>query len=275
MLLFELLKAAAWGLVEGVTEWLPISSTGHMILLDELIRLDMSEAFKDMFLVVIQLGAILAVALLFFKKLNPFSPAKKAAEKRDTMRIWYKIIIGVLPAAVLGFLFDDWFDAHFFNYQTVAVTLILYGVLFIVIENANRKRRPRIRSFRELTYKTAFFIGIFQVLSLVPGTSRSGATILGAILLGASRPLAAEFSFFLSVPIMFGASTLKLYKFGFDFTGTELAVLLTGMAVAFVVSVIVIRFLLCYIQRNDFKIFGWYRIVLGLLVITYFLIIGR
>jgi len=271
MLIIEILKAVLIGIIEGITEWLPISSTGHMILLDEFIQLNASEAFKEMFFVVIQLGAILAVVLLYFHKLNPFSPGKSLQEKKDTLSIWFKVIVGVLPAAVLGFLFDDWLDEHLYNYQTVALMLILYGILFIVIENRNKARGSKIKTLYDLNYKTALLIGMFQVLSLIPGTSRSGATILGAILLGSSRYVAAEYSFFLSIPVMFGASALKLVKFGFDFTGAEIAILLTGMIVAFVVSVLAIRFLMGYIKNNDFKVFGWYRIVLGILVIVYFI----
>lgn len=270
----ELLKAVILGVVEGITEWLPISSTGHMILLDEFMQLKTSEAFKEMFFVVIQLGAILAVVLLYFRKLNPFSPSKSKGEKKETLSIWYKVIVGVIPAGVLGVLFDDWLNDHLYNYITVAVMLIVYGVLFIIIENRNRGRGGNIRTFNDLTYKTAFLIGIFQVLSLIPGTSRSGATILGAILLGTSRYLAAEYSFFLSIPVMFGASAIKLRKFGFDFTGMEIGILLIGMIVAFLVSIIAIRFLLRYIKNNDFKAFGWYRIVLGILVIGYFVLLG-
>ncbi len=270
MLFIELLKAVFLGVVEGITEWLPISSTGHMILVEEFIKLNASEAFIEMFFVVIQLGAIMAVVLLYFYKLNPFSPQKSVQEKKDSMSIWYKVVVGVIPAAVLGFLFDDWLNDQFYNYQTVAIMLILYGILFIVIENRNKGLEGSVKSFNDLTYKTAFLIGIFQVLSLIPGTSRSGATILGAILLGTSRYVAAEYSFFLSIPVMFGASALKLAKFGLHFTGMEIAILLTGMIVAFVVSVIAIRFLMGYIKNNDFKAFGWYRIVLGILVIGYF-----
>lgn len=272
MFFIEILKAAFLGIVEGITEWLPISSTGHMILVEKFIELNASDAFKEMFFVVIQLGAILAVVLLYFHKLNPFSPRKTAREKKETMSIWYKVIVGVVPAAVLGLLFDDWLNAHFYNYQTVSVTLILYGVLFIVIENHNKNTAPRIRSFNELSYRTAFMIGIFQVLSLIPGTSRSGATILGAIMLGSSRYVAAEYSFFLSIPVMFGASALKLVKFGFHFTGLEIAILLTGMVVAFAVSVLAIKFLMGYIKNNDFKAFGYYRIVLGIIVLAYFML---
>lgn len=269
----ELLKAIILGIVEGITEWLPISSTGHMILVEQFVRLNVSESFMEMFRVVIQLGAILAVVFLYFRKLNPFSPRKSAKEKRDTMSIWYKVIIGVIPAGILGTLFDDWLDAHLYNYQTVAIMLVVYGVLFIIIENRNKKRRSRINSFENLSYGTAFLIGIFQVLSLIPGTSRSGATILGAILLGTSRYIAAEYSFFMAIPIMFGASALKLVKFGLNFTGTEISILLTGMAVAFFVSILAIKFLIGYIKNNDFKAFGWYRIVLGVLVLGYFIMI--
>ena len=270
----ELLKAVFLGIVEGITEWLPISSTGHMILVEQFIQLNASDAFKTMFFVVIQLGAIMAVVLLYFNKLNPFSPRKSLREKKNTMEIWYKVIIGVIPAGVLGVLFDDWLDAHLYNYQTVAITLVVYGILFIIIENRNKGRNSKIRTFNDLSYKTAFLIGMFQVLSLIPGTSRSGATILGGILLGASRSIAAEYSFFLSVPVMFGASALKLVKFGLVFTKMEIAILLTGMIVAFVVSVIAIRFLMRYIKNNDFKAFGWYRIILGILVIGYFVLFG-
>ena len=274
MIFIELLKAAFLGVVEGITEWLPISSTGHMILVEEFIQLDASAAFKEMFFVVIQLGAILAVVLLYFNKLNPFSPKKSTQEKKDTMSIWYKVIVGVLPAAVLGLFFDDWLNEHLYNYWTVAIMLIVYGILFIIIENRNKGKESLVNTFNDLTYKTAFLIGMFQVLSLIPGTSRSGATILGAILIGTSRFVATEYSFFLSIPVMFGASFLKLVKFGFDFTGMEVAILLTGMAVAFVVSVIAIKFLMGYIKNNDFKAFGWYRIILGVLVIGYFVLFG-
>jgi undecaprenyl-diphosphatase len=274
MLFIELIKAVILGIVEGVTEWLPISSTGHMILVEQFIQLNATPMFKEMFFVVIQLGAIMAVVILYFHRLNPLSSQKTTDEKKATMAIWYKVIVGVLPAAVLGLFFDDWLNDHFYNYQTVAVMLILYGILFIVIENHNQGRPSRINDISELTYKTALLIGMFQVLSLIPGTSRSGATILGAIILGSSRYLAAEFSFFLSIPVMFGASALKLVKFGFSFTNMELAVLATGMMVAFVVSILAIKFLLGYIKNNDFKPFGWYRIGLGLLVIAYFAIWG-
>lgn len=272
-MLIEIMKAIILGIVEGITEWLPISSTGHMILVEEFIQLNASAAFKEMFFVVIQLGAILAVVVLYFHKLNPFSPQKTAAEKKATMEIWYKVIVGVLPAGVLGVLLDDWLNDNFYNYWTVAITLIVYGVLFILIENRNRGKEGEIRSFPQLSYRTAITIGLFQCLSLIPGTSRSGATILGAITVGTSRPVAAEYSFFLSIPIMFGASFLKLMKFGLNFTRTEIMVLATGMIVAFLVSVVAIKFLMRYIQNNDFKAFGWYRIVLGALVLAYFLLV--
>ncbi len=272
--MLEILKAILLGIVEGITEWLPISSTGHMILVEEFVELNASDEFMEMFRVVIQLGAILAVVLLYFHKLNPLSPKKSTQEKKDTMSIWYKVIIGVIPAGVLGVLFDDWFDKHFYNYIMVAVMLIVYGVLFIMVENRNKGKEPKMESFNALSYKTALLIGIIQVLSLMPGTSRSGVTILGAILLGTSRFVAAEYSFFLSIPVMFGASALKLLKFGFNFTGMEIAILITGMAVAFIISVIAIKFLMSYIKRNDFKAFGWYRIVLGILVLGYFVICG-
>ncbi|MDR7871161.1 MAG: undecaprenyl-diphosphate phosphatase [Tissierellaceae bacterium] len=274
MFFIEILKAVFLGIVEGITEWLPISSTGHMILVEEFIQLNASAAFKEMFFVVIQLGAIMAVVLLYFNKLNPFSPSKTTKEKKDTMSIWYKVIVGIIPAGVLGVLFDDWLNEHFYNYMTVSFTLILYGILFIIIENRNKNNRATINNFNQLSYKTAFLIGVFQVLSLIPGTSRSGATILGAIILGTSRSIAAEYSFFLSIPVMFGASALKLRKFGFSFTQLELGILITGMVVAFVVSLIAIKFLLRYIKNNDFKAFGWYRIILGILVLGYFAFFG-
>ena len=270
----ELFKALVLGIVEGITEWLPISSTGHMILVEEFIKFNASEAFMEMFRVVIQLGAIMAVVLLYFHKLNPFASSKTSKQKRDTMDMWFKVVVGVLPAGILGTLFDDWFDEHFYNYVTVAVTLIIYGILFIIIENRNKGKTAKINNFKDLSYMTALGVGLFQVLSLIPGTSRSGATILGAIILGTSRNIAAEYSFFLSIPVMFGASALKLLKFGLNFTGLELAILLTGMIVAFVVSVVAIRFLIKYIKNNDFKAFGWYRIILGILVLGYFILVG-
>lgn len=269
----EIIKAVILGIIEGITEWLPISSTGHMILADEFIKLNMTDAFKEMFLVVIQLGAIMAVVLLYFHKLNPFSSKKSIKAKKDTMSIWFKVLIGIIPAGLLGVMFDDWLDEHFYNYVTVSITLIVYGILFIVIENRNKNKSVKAKDFSDLSYLTAFGIGLFQVLSLIPGTSRSGATILGGILLGTSRHVAAEYSFFMSIPIMFGASAIKIMKFGFDFTGLEIVILLTGLIVAFLVSVISIKFLMRYIRNHDFKVFGWYRIVLGFLVLSYFLLI--
>ncbi|HIX69015.1 MAG TPA: undecaprenyl-diphosphate phosphatase [Candidatus Anaerostipes excrementavium] len=266
-----LIKTILLGIVEGITEWLPISSTGHLILADEFIKLNMSDAFMEMFNVVIQLGAIMAVVVLYFHKLNPFSPKKNRSEKKDTILLWTKVILAVLPAAVIGIPLDDWLDEHFYNPPVVAATLIIYGILFIVVENRNRRNRRRsLEDLDRLSYPMALAIGGFQVLSLIPGTSRSGATILGGILIGCSRTVAAEFSFFLGIPVMFGASLLKILKFGFHFTGIEIAVLLTGMMVSFLVSVVAIKFLLGYIKRNDFKAFGVYRIVLGILVIAYF-----
>ncbi len=275
--MFEIFKVIILGLVEGITEWLPISSTGHLILVDEFIKLHASDAFKEMFNVVVQLGAILAVVVLYFNKLNPFSPKKTRNQKIHTIQLWMKVVVACLPAAVLGILFDDWMEEHFHNYIVVAIMLIVYGVLFIWVENWNKVNKPSVTKLSELSYKTALFIGIFQVLSLIPGTSRSGATILGALLLGVSRYVAAEFTFFLAIPVMFGASGIKLLKFfgeGAGITGMEVAMLSVGCIVAFVVSVIAIKFLMGYIKKNDFKVFGYYRIVLGILVLGYFLISG-
>ena len=271
--MLEFLKVILIGIVEGITEWLPISSTGHMILLEEFVRLNVSEEFLEMFNVVIQLGAILAVVVLFFPKLWPFCSPQKGWIKKETWTLWFKVLVAVLPAAAIGIPFDDTLDALFYNYQTVAVTLIIYGILFIIVEDYNKKRRPRVTSIEDLTWSMAVFIGVFQVLALIPGTSRSGATILGAVLLGASRYIAAEFSFFLAIPVMFGASLLKLVKFGFAFSGSELAILLAGMATAFFVSILAIKFLMGYIKKNDFKSFGYYRIILGILVLVYFIFI--
>lgn len=270
----EILKVLVFGIVEGFTEWLPISSTGHMILLDEIIPLAVSKEFKDMFMVVIQLGAILAVVALYFHKLNPFSPSKKPAQKRATLRLWLKIIVACIPAAVFGILIDDWMEAHLMNSYVVAAMLILYGILFIVIERWNKGKAPVMEKTGQISYQIALYIGLFQVLSLVPGTSRSGATILGAMLLGCSRGVAAEFSFFLGIPVMFGASLLKVMKFGFNFSGMELFYLIFGMVVAFLVSVYSIKFLMGYIRRNDFTVFGYYRIGLGVIVLAYFGIMG-
>lgn len=270
--MLEILKVILLGIVEGITEWLPISSTGHMLLVDEFIHLNMSEEFLEMFFVVIQLGAILAVCILFFNKLWPFQKSKR--KQAEIINLWTKVIVGCVPAGVLGILLDDFLDEHFYNWQTISFTLILYGILFIVIENFQKSRRANITNFGNLTYTTAFFIGCFQVLALIPGTSRSGATILGALLLGTSRFIAAEYSFYLSIPVMFGASLLKIVKFGFNFTAYEVFILLLGMVVAFVVSIAAIKFLLSYIKKNDFKVFGIYRIILGILVILYGVAIG-
>ena len=272
--IIELIKTVILGIVEGLTEWLPISSTGHMILVDEFIQLDVSKQFKDMFLVVIQLGAILAVVVLNFEKLNPFSSWKTRAEKRATISLWCKVVLACIPAAVIGLLFNDFMEEHFMTAPVVAATLIFYGIMFIVVENYNKNRTPRIADLDYLDYKTAFIIGMFQVLSLVPGTSRSGATILGGILFGASRYVAAEFTFFLAIPVMFGASLLKMVKFGWHYSGSEILILIVGMATAFVVSIASIKFLLRYIKNNDFKAFGWYRIVLGIIVIAYLFLVG-
>ena len=271
--MFEILKVILLGIVEGITEWLPISSTGHLILVDEFVRLGASDAFKEMFNVVIQLGAILAVVVLYFQKLNPFSKKKTKEERTQTISLWMKVVVACIPAGVLGILFDDWMEAHFHNYIVVSIMLIVYGVLFILVENWNKKQTPCVRDLTQLSYKTALLIGTFQVLSLIPGTSRSGATIIGALILGVSRYVAAEFTFFLAIPVMFGASGIKLLKFfaeGGGMSVTESIMLSVGCIVSFVVSVIAIKFLMGYIKKNDFKVFGWYRIVLGLLVLVYF-----
>lgn len=269
----EILKAIILGIVEGITEWLPISSTGHMILVEEFIQLNLSQAFKEMFFYVIQLGAILAVVVIYFHKLNPFSPSKTKAEKNQTWDIWKKVIIGCIPAGVIGLPLNDWADENLLNATVVALALIIYGILFIVIENRHKDREPSITDFSQLTYMKAFQIGLFQALSIIPGTSRSGSSILGSIVLGTSRFIATEFSFFMSIPIMFGISFLKIIKFGFHFTGLEFAVLLSGMLTAFLVSIVAIKFLIGYLKRNDFKAFGWYRIVLGAIVLIYFLFV--
>ncbi|WP_348922899.1 undecaprenyl-diphosphate phosphatase [Enterococcus rotai] len=274
MLLSNLWKAIILGIIEGVTEWLPISSTGHLILVDEFIKMNLSKDFMEMFNVVIQLGAIMAVVVLYFHKLNPFSPQKNETEKKDTWILWSKVIVACAPAAIIGIPLDDWLEAKFHNFFTVALMLIVYGIAFVVIEKRNRDRKPKCTDLRDFTYKAAAIVGFFQVLSLIPGTSRSGATILGAIIIGASRFVATEFSFFLGIPVMFGASFLKIVKFvmkGNSFGFTETFILLVGSIVAFVVSIIVIKFLLNYLKRNDFTAFGWYRIVLGVLLISYWL----
>lgn len=268
----EILKAALFGLVEGITEWLPISSTGHMILLDEFVKLNVSQEFWDMFLVVVQLGAILAVVVLFWNKIFPFDFKSKNIIRKDVFTMWFKIIAACLPAALYGVLLDDIVSPLLYNYWTVAIMLIVFGIAFIVIENRNKSKKPKIKTLDQITYKTAMIIGLFQLIAAVlPGTSRSGATIVGGLLIGVSRTVAAEFTFFLAIPVMFGASLLKIVKFGFAFSSQELVILLVGMVVAFVVSMIVIRFLMGYIKKHDFKVFGWYRIILGIIVIAYFL----
>lgn len=271
----EILKAIFLGIVEGITEWLPISSTGHMILVDEFIKLNVSEEFKEMFLVVIQLGAIAAVPVLFWNRLNPFSKKKSREERKATWNLWGKVIVGVLPAAVIGLIFDDFFDRHFYNYIVVSIALIVYGILFIVIEKLKRNKEYRINDVHDLTYKDAILIGSFQMLSLIPGTSRSGSTILGGMLTGVSRVASAEFSFFMAIPVMLGASLLKIVKFaaeGISVSGLELVVLFVAMAVSFIVSLFAIKFLMDFVKRHSFTPFGIYRIILGALVIGYFLI---
>lgn len=280
----DIIKSIILGIIEGITEWLPISSTGHLIIADEFIKLGMTDEFMEMFNVVIQLGAILAVVVIFWNKMWPFTADKTKGYnyitkgngliKKDVMDMWFKVIVAMLPAAIVGIPFDNYFEAHFHNWQVVSAALIAYGVLFIVIEKINKSRKPKVNSIPELSYKTALLIGCFQALSLIPGTSRSGSTILGAMILGVSRVAGAEFSFFLAVPVMFGASLIKLLKFGFTFTGMELAVLAVGMLTSFIVSVIAIKFLISYVRRHDFSLFGYYRIALGVIVIAYFLIAG-
>lgn len=292
--ILELLKVIVLGIVEGITEWLPISSTGHMILVDEFMKLNVSEEFMEFFLVVIQLGAILAVVVLYWSKLWPFYirkiPKKKQraiAQQPAVFRavltfverfcdkekwiLWFKIVVACLPTIIIALPFNDVIEEKFNNYVVVAIALIVYGVLFIFIENYNKKRRPVCTSLDELSFKTAFLIGVFQVLAVIPGTSRSGSTIIGGILVGTSRTVAAEFTFFLAIPVMFGASLLKLVKFGFAFSSSEVIILAVGMTVAFVVSILAIKFLMGYIKKHDFKAFGWYRIVLGILVLGYFI----
>ena len=276
--MLDIIKSIILGIIEGITEWLPISSTGHLIIADEFIKLGTSDAFKEMFNVVIQLGAILAVVVIYFKKMWPFTLNKelgysyitkgKGYIKKDVMDMWLKVIVAILPAAVIGIPLDDIFETHFHNYIVVALALIIYGILFIVIEKRNKNITPKVGSIADITYKTALYIGLFQALSLIPGTSRSGSTILGAIIIGVSRVAAAEFSFYMAVPVMFGASLIKLLKFGLSFTGTELLILLVGMATAFIVSVIAIKFLMSYIKKRDFTAFGYYRIVLGVVIVT-------
>ena len=276
--IIELLKALLYGIVEGITEWLPVSSTGHLILLGELCPLDVSPAFSEMFDVVIQLGAILAVVILFFRKLNPFAPSKSPVEKKNTWGLWLRVCVAVIPSAVVGVLLDDWLDEHLYNYITVAVALAVYGILFILIEKFKPASKARVTDVGGIDYKLAFLIGMFQMLALIPGTSRSGSTILGAMLLGCSRAAAAEFSFFMAIPTMLGASLLKVVKLfaeGVTVTALEWGILAVGCITAFVVSLAAIRFLMDFVKKHSFASFGWYRIVLGALVIGYFLIFGR
>lgn len=288
--LIEILKVVLLGIVEGITEWLPISSTGHMIIIDEFVQLNVTPEFKEMFFVVIQLGAIMAVVVLYWSKLWPFVSGKKNDNvkyaqnyrgsnglikflnkyvKWDTMQMWFKVLVAALPAAIIGLPFDDKLDELFYNFQTVSITLIVYGIIFIIVENRNKNKKPVVTNFEQLTYKHAILIGIFQILALIPGTSRSGSTIIGAILIGTSRYVAAEFSFFLAIPVMLGASFLKLVKFGFEFQAGELTILIIGMVTAFVVSVIAIKTFMSYIKKKDFKVFGYYRIILGIILIAY------
>lgn len=272
MFIENFIKSIIFGIIEGITEWLPISSTGHLILANEFIQMRESAAFMTMFNVVIQLGAILAVVVLYFTKLNPFALSKNQQEKRATWSLWFKVILAIIPSVILGLPLDDWLDAHFYNFISVAIMLIVYGIAFIIVEKRNRTIAPKFTDLGQVTYKLALFIGFFQVLALIPGTSRSGATILGGILLGASRFVAAEFSFFLGIPTMFGASLLKIYKFfhaGNTLATDSLIILLTGTIVSFVISILAIKFLMAYIKKNDFTIFGWYRIILGILLIGY------
>lgn len=275
----ELLKAVLFGIVEGVTEWLPISSTGHLILLNEFITLNVSDEFRSMFDVVIQLGAILAVIVLFFHKLNPFSPRKTEGEKKQTWQLWFKVIAAIIPSGIVGVLFDDWMEAHFHNATVVSIALIVYGVAFILVERRNARRvgGKTVEDVYAIDYKTALLIGCFQCLSLIPGTSRSGSTILGAILIGVGRSAGAEFSFFMAIPTMLGASAIKGLKFllsGVAATGTEIGVLIVGCVVSFVVSLLVIRGLMEYVRRNSFSAFGVYRIILGVVVLVYFALAG-
>ena len=269
----EWLKVVFLGIVEGITEWLPISSTGHMLLVDEFIKLNVSDAFKDMFFVVIQLGAILAVVVIFWNKMWPFQMPKESQSiiKKDRFSLWFKVVVSCIPGAAVTLLFDDYVEAHFHTPVVIAIALIFYGIAFIIIENRNKNKVARINTLEEISYKDAFLIGVFQVLSIVPGTSRSGPTIIGGLLMGISRVAIAEFTFFMAVPVMFGLSAIKIIKFGFNFTHTELAILIWGMVIAFTVSIIVIKFLMSYIKKHDFKIFGWYRIILGIVVLAYFL----
>ena len=277
--IIEILKVIFLGIVEGITEWLPISSTGHMLLVDEFIKMNVSSDFKEMFFVVIQLGAILAVVVMFWNKMWPFKRKdtedginkKGSILKKDIWSLWFKVVVACIPGAVVTIAFDDFIEAHLHTPTVIAITLIFYGIAFIIVERWNKTRTPKINTLSDITYKTAFIIGLFQVLSIIPGTSRSGSTIIGSVLIGVSRVAAAEFTFFLAVPVMFGLSFIKLLKFGLLFTVSELSILLVGMAVAFFVSLLVIKFLIGYIKKHDFQIFGWYRIILGAVVLVYFL----
>ena len=268
--MLDILKVIIFGIVEGITEWLPISSTGHLILLEALLKLSQGDAFFEMFQVVIQLGAVLAVVVIYFHKLNPFSPKKTKNQKMMTWQIWIKVLIGCVPAGIVGLLFDDLIDKWLYHWYIVAIMLIVYGILFIVVENYQKGRKPKVTKMSQLTVPMILIIGVFQMLALIPGTSRSGATIVGALMIGVSRGLAAEYTFFLAIPVMFGASLVKLVKFGFDFTVMQAVLLVLGMAVSFAVSILAIKFLLGYIRKNDFKVFGYYRIVLGIVVLLYF-----
>ena len=272
--MIELLKAILFGIVEGITEWLPISSTGHLILLSEFITLNVSDEFQSMFDVVIQLGAILAVIVLFFYKLNPFAPSKTSEARKHTWDLWFKVVVSIIPSGLVGVLFDDWMDAHLHNGIVVSIALIVYGVAFILVERMNANKKPAIRDVHAIDYKTALLIGCFQCLSLIPGTSRSGSTILGAILLGVGRSAGAEFSFFMAIPTMLGASAIKLLKFlasGITATGTEIGVLIVGCIVSFVVSMVVIKALMEYVRKHSFSAFGVYRIILGAAMLLYFI----
>ena len=282
----EILKAILFGVVEGITEWLPISSTGHLILIHEFIKMNVSDEFMKMFDVVIQLGAIMAVVVLFWNKLWPFGKKNNrrpwrhkgfgAYIKSDVWAMWFKVLVACIPAAVVGLLLDDWIDEHFYNAWVVAIALIVFGVAFILVEDWKKGEKPRVRSIAKLSFRDALIIGLFQLLAAIfPGTSRSGATIVGALIIGISRVVATEFTFFLAIPVMFGASLLKLVKFGFAFTLNELVILITGMTVSFIVSVLVIRFLMGYVKKHDFKVFGWYRIILGIIVLVYFLFLKK
>lgn len=268
--MLDALKVIIFGIVEGITEWLPISSTGHLILMEEFLKLDQSQEFFDMFNVVIQLGAILAVVVIYFHKLNPFSPRKTEKQKMMTWRLWIKVLIGSVPAGVIGILFNDFIEEKFNNAYVVAAMLIVYGILFIVIENYQKDREPKVKKLSQLTIPMLLIIGVFQMLAMIPGTSRSGATIVGALLLGVSRAVATEFTFFLAIPAMFGASAVKLIHFGLNFTATQAFLLILGMVVSFAVSIVAIKFLMRYIKKHDFKVFGYYRIVLGIIVLLYF-----